>query len=141
MSSAKIADEKLNDLKSRVQMWDYLLGRGHRLEYVSGEYKGKCPLPDHRDHSPSFTIFKQADESWNWKCFGCGKSGNIFQLIIAIEGCSFQDAVEKVAKMAGEQTSWEQEEQRVTKVFQPMALSTKKTVTFPLPIEMVPMPQ
>jgi hypothetical protein len=42
----------------------------------------RCPLPDHNDSEPSFRIQKSGQ---GWKCFGCGKSGGVIPLMIALE--------------------------------------------------------
>ena len=34
-------------------------------------------------------------------CFGCGKGGNVFRFVMEIEGISFLEAAEKLAKRAG----------------------------------------
>jgi len=41
----------------------------------------RCPLPDHNDSEPSFSIQKSGQ---GWKCFGCGKSGGVIPLTIAL---------------------------------------------------------
>jgi 5S rRNA maturation endonuclease (ribonuclease M5) len=41
----------------------------------------RCPLPDHNDSEPSFSIQKSGQ---GWKCFGCGKSGGVVPLMIAL---------------------------------------------------------
>lgn len=41
----------------------------------------RCPLPDHDDHSPSFAVFRDG-----WRCYGCGKSGTIYDLAAVLWG-------------------------------------------------------
>lgn len=40
----------------------------------------RCPLPDHEDHNPSFRVYAGA----GWRCFGCGRSGTIYDLAAAL---------------------------------------------------------
>lgn len=50
--------------------------RGHVLV-------GRCPLPDHEDKTPSFTIWP---EQQTWHCFGCGEDRDVIDLHRAIHG-------------------------------------------------------
>ncbi|MCV5785082.1 CHC2 zinc finger domain-containing protein, partial [Escherichia coli] len=36
-----------------------------------------------------------------FKCFGCGKGGNVFTFLMEIEGLSFPEAVRRVAEISG----------------------------------------
>jgi len=47
-----------------------------------------CPL--HKDDVPSLSINQQKNL---WRCFGCGRSGNVIQLVMETEGISFTTAV------------------------------------------------
>jgi hypothetical protein len=63
-----------------------------------------------------------------WTCFsGCG-SGNIFQLIEKLDGCSFKEAVEKVKHELG---SWGETKEKVEQVFKSVA-EPKVYKTIPL---------
>ncbi len=50
-----------------------------------------CPL--HKDDVPSLSINHQKNL---WRCFGCGKSGNVIQLVMELEGLDFRDAVRRL---------------------------------------------
>ena len=55
---------------------------------------GQCPLPDHQDKTPSFTVFPADDR---WYCFGCNRGGDIFELTGLYFGIErFRDKVQKV---------------------------------------------
>ncbi|MBU4223017.1 MAG: hypothetical protein KKD46_03445 [Euryarchaeota archaeon] len=47
-----------------------------------------CPL--HNDNVPSLSINHQKNL---WRCFGCGKDGNVIQLVMEMEGINFKTAV------------------------------------------------
>lgn len=51
-----------------------------------------CPL--HGEKTPSFYI---TPSKKMWKCFGCGKGGGALQFVMKKEGCSFIEAIRKVA--------------------------------------------
>lgn len=56
-----------------VELLDML---GVKLKKVGKEYMGLCPF--HDDHKPSLSVSK---EKGLWHCFGCGKGGNVHQLM------------------------------------------------------------
>lgn len=57
---------------------------------------GLCPF--HKESSPSFTV----DESKRtFHCYGCGVGGNAYSFLMLRDGCSFVDAVAKLADRAG----------------------------------------
>jgi hypothetical protein len=55
----------------------------------------RCPLPEHADSEPSFSIQKSGQ---GWKCFGCGRSGGVVDLVLALKlAPSKKDAVDLLA--------------------------------------------
>ncbi len=70
-------------------------------EHVQLKKKGKnlmacCPF--HNEKTPSFSV--SADKGF-YKCFGCGKGGNVFSFLMEHDGLSFPEAVESLANRAG----------------------------------------
>ncbi len=47
-------------------------------------YMARCPLPDHEDKTPSFTVY--ADNGRGWACFGCGRGGDVVHLYAIARG-------------------------------------------------------
>jgi DNA primase len=47
------------------------------LRRVGGEWVGRCPLPDHEDRSPSFTV---NPEKHLWFCHRCLRGGDVVEL-------------------------------------------------------------
>ncbi len=47
------------------------------LRKVGGRWAGCCPLPDHDDRSPSFTVYPKTD---SWYCYGCCREGDVLDL-------------------------------------------------------------
>lgn len=86
------------------------------LKKAGDKYVGKCPLPEHQDSSPSFTVFSDMRAS----CFGCGANLNIFQLVQKMDGCDFKTAVAKVKAEVGD-TSWSAAKAKVESTFRPVA--------------------
>ena len=66
------------------------------LQPMGGKYKGLCPF--HNDHRPSFIV----DPQWqNFKCWACGKFGDVFTFIQEKERVDFLEARELLARRAG----------------------------------------
>lgn len=59
-------------------------------------WRAKCPLPDHDDEDPSWSIVDDpADERHgSWYCFGCDEGGGPVQLAAAIKNVTSQEAAE-----------------------------------------------
>ena len=47
------------------------------LRKVGNRWVGQCPLPDHEDRSPSFTVYPETN---SWFCFGCLRGGDVIEL-------------------------------------------------------------
>lgn len=70
-----------------------------------GVYQSRCPHPSHNDSQPSFTVWSKLN---SWSCLGChsgkkdGKNvlgSDCIAFIQWIEGCSWREAVLKLADM------------------------------------------
>src|SRR5688572_9322411 len=59
-----------------IDLADLLLGPGG-LRRVGKEWVGRCPLPDHEDKSPSFTVNPEKNV---WFCHGCIRGGDCVEL-------------------------------------------------------------
>lgn len=57
-------------------------------------YRTRCPF--HDDKTPSLNI-SWKKEKWLWHCFGCSKSGNVIDFVIAYEKINFSEAYQKLA--------------------------------------------
>jgi DNA primase len=73
-----------------------LVGRRVKLNRRGRLFWGLCPF--HKEKSPSFKV---ESERRNYKCFGCGASGDAFKWLIETEGLRFPEAVERLAQEAG----------------------------------------
>jgi DNA primase len=66
------------------------------LRPAGKKFKGLCPF--HDDHRPSFDVDPQFQ---NYKCWSCGKNGDVFTFIQDHERVSFREALELLARRAG----------------------------------------
>jgi DNA primase len=65
------------------------------LHTAGGSYKALCPF--HQDTRPSLTI----DPKWqNFKCWACGKHGDVFTFVMEMEKVDFMGAREVLARRA-----------------------------------------
>lgn len=73
-----------------------VIGTYVTLQPAGGKYKGLCPF--HDDHRPSFVV----DPQWqNYRCWACGKYGDVFTFIQEKERVDFREARELLARRAG----------------------------------------
>lgn len=58
-----------------------------------------CVLPDHADKTPSFVIGPSPDL---WRCFGCGRGGDLLTLVGMMRGLdTFTEQVLHIADASG----------------------------------------
>ncbi|MFA7602200.1 MAG: CHC2 zinc finger domain-containing protein [Novosphingobium sp.] len=51
--------------------------------------RGRCPLPGHEDHNPSFALRFTTN---SFRCFACGRHGSVIDLVMEIERLDFTGA-------------------------------------------------
>jgi DNA primase len=59
-----------------IDLADLIVGAGG-LKRLGAEWVGRCPLPDHEDRTPSFTV---SPEKNLWFCHGCVRGGDVVEL-------------------------------------------------------------
>ncbi len=97
-----IKASSLRDLKLRVNIHD-VVARTVTLKKAGGaRFKGLCPF--HSEKTPSFHV--SADKGF-YKCFGCGKAGDILSFVMETEGLQFTEAAETLAKRFGVELEYE----------------------------------
>lgn len=97
-----IKASSLRDLKLRVNIHD-VVARTVALRKAGGNrFKGLCPF--HSEKTPSFHV--TTDKGF-YKCFGCGKAGDILSFVMETEGLQFTEAAETLAKRFGVELDYE----------------------------------
>ena len=92
--AGRIPESFINEVRNSVNIVDVI------SQYVSLEKKGKdyiglCPF--HQEKTPSFTV---SEGKQFFKCFGCGKGGNVFKFMMYKENLNFPESVKAVARLA-----------------------------------------
>ncbi len=90
-----ISPKFLEEIRTRVTLSE-MVGRSVKLVRRGREQIGLCPF--HNEKSPSFTV---SDEKNFYHCFGCGAHGDVIGYVMQVDGLTFPEAVEALAKEAG----------------------------------------
>ena len=86
----------VRDLKLRVNLAD-VVSRVVTLRKAGGtRLKGLCPF--HNEKTPSFHV--DSDKGF-YKCFGCGKAGDVITFVRETEQLGFSEAVEAIGQRFG----------------------------------------
>lgn len=92
---AKIPENIIQEIREKTDIAE-VVGQYTSLVKRGNGYSCSCPF--HEDRNPSFSIHAQKQL---FKCFSCGRGGNVFTFLQEIEGISFIEAVKKVAELSG----------------------------------------
>jgi len=91
----RFSPQFLDELRARLPVSE-VVGRRVKLRKAGREWKGLSPF--NKEKTPSFFV---NDQKAMWFDFSSGKNGNIFDFVMATEGVSFPEAVERLAGQAG----------------------------------------
>ncbi len=89
---SRAAIEKVKSLQDIVSVVEKYV----KLKKTGKNYSGLCPF--HNEKTPSFNV---SPDIQIYKCFGCGKSGDIFSFIQEVEKIDFPQALDKLAQEVG----------------------------------------
>lgn len=98
-----IKERSLQDLKHRVNIADVVARTVTLKKAGAARFKGLCPF--HSEKTPSFHV--SSDRGF-YKCFGCGKAGDILTFVMETEGLQFTEAAEALAKRFGVTLEYEE---------------------------------
>jgi DNA primase len=92
---ARFDSSTLEAIKARVDILD-LIGRYVELRPVGENWVAPCPF--HQETKPSFSV---SPARGFYYCFGCQAAGDVIEFYRSINGLSFPEAVEQLAREAG----------------------------------------
>lgn len=90
----KLSNEQLQQITNSVDIVD-VIDQFVTLKKRGKNYFGFCPFHDER--TPSFSV---SQEKQLFKCFSCGRGGNVFSFFMDKDGLTFMQAVQKVIELA-----------------------------------------
>lgn len=90
-----IPQETLEEIMQRSDIVD-VVGEYVQLRKRGRNLFGLCPF--HHEDTPSFSV---NSEKQIYKCFGCGKGGNVISFVQEVEHLSFTEAARKLAERCG----------------------------------------
>ena len=100
----KITQSKIDEIAASIDIID-IISQYTNLRKAGKNFMGRCPF--HEERTPSFSV---SQEKGVYHCFGCGKSGNVFNFIMDIDNVTFIDAVRTLAERAGIQLQFDEED-------------------------------
>ena len=90
------SETQKEEIRQRVPLEELVADYNVQLLPSGGRFKALCPF--HREKTPSFWI---DPERQFYKCFGCNEAGDVYSFVQQIEGVSFPEALEMLARRAG----------------------------------------
>ena len=95
--SAKSPRIDVETLKRERPLADVISSYGVTLRREgAGTFRALCPF--HQEHTPSFWIDARDPDHEHYFCFGsCGAHGDVVTFVMDREGCSFQEACERLS--------------------------------------------
>lgn len=88
-------DNQVEEIKQKVNIID-VINRYVPLKKRGRHHFACCPF--HGEKTPSFTV---SEELQIFKCFGCGKAGDVFTFLQEYERIDFREALKELAKLSG----------------------------------------
>lgn len=92
----KYSPEALKEMSQKIDLLDYASRTVDFVKHSGNTHFCVCPFHDEKTAS----LAVNSDENY-FHCFGCGKSGNIYNWIQLTEHLTFDQAVQKVASIIG----------------------------------------
>lgn len=88
-------ESQVEEIKKKLDIVE-VINRMLPLKKRGRHFVACCPF--HQEKSPSFTV---SPEMQIFKCFGCGKGGDVFTFYQEFNRVDFREALEELAKIAG----------------------------------------
>ncbi|MBS7576298.1 MULTISPECIES: DNA primase [unclassified Enterococcus] len=108
----RLTEEELEQIKGSVDLVE-LIGQDIALTKRGKNYLGLCPF--HNEKTPSFNV---SPDKQFFHCFGCGKSGTVFNYLMFQKNIDFMSAVKEIAEIGNVKIDGLEEERTFEKPHQ-----------------------
>ncbi len=92
---ARFGQDKIEEVRARADIVE-IVGAQVRLRRAGRNFVGLCPF--HNEKTPSFSV--NAERGF-FHCFGCGVGGTVFDFVMKVEGLTFAEALQSLARRYG----------------------------------------
>ncbi len=92
---ARFGTDKIEEVRARADIVE-IVGAQVRLKHAGRNFVGLCPF--HNEKTPSFSV--NAERGF-FHCFGCGAGGTVFDFVMRVEGLTFGEALQSLARRYG----------------------------------------
>jgi len=92
---AKYSESVIEEIKAKASLVE-VVSKYLTLNKKGDRYWGLCPF--HNEKTPSFSVLP---EKGFYHCFGCGKSGSLFDFVMEMEHLNFPEAVKYLGDSVG----------------------------------------
>jgi DNA primase len=92
---ARFGQDKIEEVRARADIVE-VIGAQVRLKRAGRNFVGLCPF--HNEKTPSFSV---SAERGFFHCFGCGAGGTVFDFVMRVEGLTFPEALQSLARRYG----------------------------------------
>jgi len=89
-----LRDVKAADIRRTANLLALLGPDAKPKKTASNRWLVRCPF--HEDSTASLSV-SFIEAGWVYRCFGCGEQGDVIRFVMKSEGCSFIDALRKLA--------------------------------------------
>jgi DNA primase len=90
----RVSPDQIDRIREATNIVD-IVSEHVRLKKRGRNFLGLCPF--HNEKTASFNVL---EDRGIFKCFGCGKGGDAFSFVMQMEGLTFPETLQKLAKRA-----------------------------------------
>ncbi len=92
----RIPRERIREIADRVNIVEVVAERVADIKKRGAGFWACCPF--HDEKTPSFHV---RPDRQTFHCFGCGEGGDVYDFLMKVDGLTFREALEDVARRAG----------------------------------------
>jgi hypothetical protein len=83
------------DVKARVHLPSLMPSDRKVVKTGRDAYRAQCPI--HGGEHLSFGMKLTTEGTWIFNCWACGEKGDVFSFVMALDRCSFKEALAKLS--------------------------------------------